>query len=237
MAKIEGFRSPVTKKEWSWSYSRLKNFEVCPKRHYEVDINKSFTEPHVPGGPLDWGDRVHHAMATAIKGTVPLEDEYSAFQGWVDRTKERALGGQLLVEQKYAITRDFRPTTYFAKDVWLRTIADVVIIQGQIAMTSDWKTGKILEDSVQLMLVAQCLFSHYPEIKRVGTEFVWLKDDATSPEVFDRAEVAATWSGLLPRVAGMEIASTTMTYPPKPGHLCKKYCPVSSCPFHGKGGH
>jgi hypothetical protein len=104
-------------------------------------------------------------------------------------------------------------------------------------MTTDWKTGKILEDSVQLMLVAQALFSHFPQLQRVGTEFVWLKDDATSPEVFDRAEVAREWAGLLPRVSGMEIASTTMTYPPKPGHLCKKYCPVASCPFHGKGGH
>jgi hypothetical protein len=26
-----------------------------------------------------------------------------------------------------------------------------------------------------------------------------------------------------------------MTYPPKPGRLCKRYCPVESCAFHKKG--
>lgn len=237
MARLEGVAPAVAKKEWSWSYSKLKNFETCPKRHYEIDLNKSYVETKVPGGPLDWGDRVHKAMADACSGKAPLDDEYATFQGWVDRTQERATGGQLLVEQKYAITRDFRPTAYFAKDVWFRAIADIVILQGPIAMTTDWKTGKIVEDSVQLMLVAQCLFSHFPQLQRVGTEFVWLKDDATSPEVFDRTEVAETWRGLLPRVAGMEIAASTLTFPPKPSGVCKNWCVVKSCPFHGKGGH
>jgi hypothetical protein len=235
VAKLEGVAPAVAKKEWSWSYSKLKNFETCPKRMYEIDICKSYVEEKVAGGPLDWGDRVHKVLADACRDGLPLATEYEAFQGWVDRTRERAVGGTLLVEQKYAITRDFRPTTYFAKDVWFRCIADIVILKGQIAMTTDWKTGKILEDSVQLMLVAQCLFSHFPQLQRVGTEFVWLKDDATSPEVFDRAEVANTWLSLLPRVSGMEMAASTMTYPPKPSGVCKKWCVVQSCPFHGKG--
>jgi hypothetical protein len=87
------------------------------------------------------------------------------------------------------------------------------------------------------MLMAQCLFSHFPNLLRVRAEFVWLKDDCTSPEVFDRAEVAGNWRGLLPRVQGMELAATTSTYPPKPGKLCKKWCIVASCPFHKKGAY
>ncbi len=235
MAKLEGATPARAKKEWAWSYSKLKNFETCPKRHYEIDLAKNYSEPEEVGGPLEWGNRVHKALAAACSGSETLDEDMGRFQPWVD--KVRSGPGKLLVEQKYAITRDFRPTTYFASDVWYRGIGDVVRIDGPVALVLDWKTGKILEDSVQLMLMAQCLFSHFPNLLRVRSEFVWLKDDCTSPEVFDRAEVADNWRGLLPRVQGMELAATTASYPPKPGKLCKKWCVVTSCPFHGKGAY
>ncbi len=40
--KIEGIAAKP--KEWSWSYSKLKNYEVCPKRHYEVDVLKNYDD-------------------------------------------------------------------------------------------------------------------------------------------------------------------------------------------------
>lgn len=234
--KIAGHQGPPPKlKEWSWSYSKLKNFEQCPKRMYEVDLSKNYIEPVEPGGPLDWGNRVHDSFAKALTGKAPLPEEMTAlgYQQWVDRVL--AGPGRLLVEQKYAITRAFKQTAYFAHDVWYRGIGDVVRIDRDLALVLDWKTGKILEDSVQLMLMAQCIFSHFPEVKYVRSEFVWLKEDCTSPELFTRQEVAEQWVGLMDRVNGMEQAAKEMNYPPKPGHLCKSYCPVSSCPFHKKG--
>lgn len=232
--KVQGIAPPP--KEWSWSYSKLKNYDVCPKRHYEVDERKNYRDDSEAGAAaLALGNAAHDALAKACGQDIPLPEKFSHYQKWVDRVKRQLGGGKLLVEQKYAITRNFAPTTYFAKDVWYRGIADVVILHGPVAITSDWKTGKILEDSVQLMLVAQCLFSHYPEVQRVGTEFIWLKEDATSPEVFSRQEVADAWVELLPRVQALETASKTVTFPPKPGPFCKKYCPVDSCPFWRKG--
>lgn len=236
MAKIAGHGSlpSAASKEWSWSYSKLKNFEVCPKRMYEVDIARTYVEAIDPDGPLAWGNRVHDALKATLKDGVALPTEMRAMlQPWVDRVRRGA--GELLVEQKYAITRDFKPTAYFAKDVWYRGIGDVVRIAGDLALVLDWKTGKVLEDSVQLMLMAQCLFSHYPTLKYVRSEFVWLKDDCTTPELFSRKEVADQWVSLLGRVNAMEAAAKTDTYPPKPGRLCKSYCPVQSCPFWKKG--
>ncbi|HEY1215931.1 MAG TPA: PD-(D/E)XK nuclease family protein [Bryobacteraceae bacterium] len=236
--KIQGIAPPP--KEWAWSYSKLKNYDSCPKRHYEVDICKNFDDKIDPltgqkNAALDEGDQAHDALAKACKQLAPLPAKFTHYQHWVDRVL--AGPGTLLVEQKYAITRDFRPTTYFARDTWYRGIGDVVRIDGPVALVLDWKTGKILEDSVQLMLMAQCIFSHYPAVRRVRSEFVWLKEDCTTPEVFDRQEVANQWIGLLPRVAVLEQASKTLTYPPKPGPFCKKNCPVQSCPFFRKGTH
>lgn len=221
----------ATPKEWSWSYSKLKNYKVCPKRMYEVDILKSFSDGG--GEALLWGNNVHAALAAALKNNTPLPLEMAQYQYWVDRVRRGV--GQLLVEQKYAITRDFRPTTYFAHDVWYRGIGDVVRLNGRVALVLDWKTGKILEDSVQLMLMAQCLFSHFHELTHVRSSFIWLKDDCETPELLTRQEVADQWVELLPQVLEMERASQTLTYPPKPGHLCRAWCPVTSCPFHGKG--
>lgn len=232
--KLETHNAPVrpsTQKEWSWSYSKLKNFEVCPKRMYEVDIAKTFQDSG--GEALVWGNQVHDALAKALKNNTPLPKEMEAYAYWVDRVRRGT--GELLVEQKYAITRDFKKTTYFAKDVWYRGIGDVVRINDTVALVLDWKTGKILEDSVQLMLMAQCLFSHFPKITHVRSSFVWLKDDCETPELLSRQEVADQWVGLMDRVNGMEQAAKDMNYPPKPGRLCRSYCPVTSCPFHGKG--
>lgn len=231
--KIAGHTAPPRIKGFSWSYSKLKNFEVCPKKMHEVDILKSYSEPDDPNGPLVWGNRVHKALAEALSGKCPLPAEMQEYAPWVDRVKRGS--GQLYVEQKYAITRDFRKTAYFADDVWYRGVGDVVRLADNIALVLDWKTGKILEDSVQLMLMAQCLFAHYPQLQYVRSEFVWLKDDCTTPELFTRQEVADQWVGLLDRVNSLEQAAKNQDYPPKPGRLCKNYCPVVSCPFHGKG--
>jgi hypothetical protein len=245
MARIEGIgNTAAAGKEWAWSYSKLKNYEVCPRKHYEVDLAKTFTETQDddPNSPLNWGNRVHAAFAAALTGNGKMPAEMADYQKWVDRVLSGP--GDLLVEQKYAITRDFQSATYFAKNVWLRMIGDVVRIdqpftsKGQkyrLALVLDWKTGKILEDSVQLMLMAQALFSHYPDLTHVRSEFVWLKDDCTTPELFTREEVADQWTGLLERVHSLEHAHKTQTYPPKPGRLCKKYCPVASCPYWHKG--
>ena len=244
--KIAGLEAPAKAgKAWSWSYSKLKNFEECPRKHYEVDLAKTFAETTStdPDSALNWGNRVHDTFAKVLKGEIELPAEFAQYKHWIDRIKNGP--GDLLVEQKYAITKDFRSTQWFASDVWVRMIGDVVRIDHpftdrhgnryRVALVADWKTGKILEDPVQLMLMAQALFSHYPDLAHVRAEYVWLKEDCTSPEVFTRQEVADQWVYLLGRVQAMEQAAITQTYAPKPGRLCKNWCPVQSCPFWKKG--
>lgn len=246
MSKIAGISAPVrAAKEWSWSYSKLKNYEECPRKHYEVDLAKTAAETQSddPDSPLNWGNRVHDAFAKVLKGEIELPAEMLAYQKWIDRVKSGP--GKLLVEQKFAITRNFEKTTWFGNDVWVRMIGDVVRLDDpftdrhgnryRLALVLDWKTGKIVEDSVQLMLMAQALFSHYPDLTHVRSEFVWLKDDCTTPELFTRKEVADAWMSLLLRVDSLETAAKTQSYPPKPGRLCKKFCPVESCVYWRKG--
>jgi hypothetical protein len=78
------------------------------------------------------------------------------------------------------------------------------------------------------------VFAHHPEVKKVRSEFIWLKEDATTRADFTREGMADIWRNVWPRVEALENAHTTMTYPAKPGPLCKRWCPVHVCPHHGE---
>jgi hypothetical protein len=226
---------PGVVKKFTWSFSKLKNYEICPKRHNEIDNLKSVKDSG--GEQLVWGNQVHDAMHRRLKDKKPLPPEMLDYEQFAQRVeaKHAAMGGELLVEQKYAITREFGPTGYFAPDVWYRGIADALLVAPPVALVIDWKTGKIQEDSVQLALMAQCILSQYPAVHKVASRFAWLKEHAETDDVFSRQDMVRIWPGLLERIGFMERSAAQQDYPPKPGKLCRKFCPVVSCPYHGKG--
>lgn len=230
--------APTTTKEFRWSYSKLKNMKTCPKRHYEIDLAKNYVDG---GAGLADGNAVHDALKDACAGAkalppVPAVGGFAVteLQKWVDKVTKTP--GTLLVEQKIAITRDFKPCTFFSKQAWYSAIGDIIhLVDDEILYTRDWKTGKVLEDPVQLMLLATCLFVHYPKAQRVITEYVWLKEDCVTIETFDRKEVARELSKLMPEIDAYEKNVKANNFPPLPNGLCKKFCKVTSCVFHGKG--
>jgi hypothetical protein len=234
---VKRYDAPKEPKEFAWSYSKIKNFESCPTRHLHIDVLKDVKEERSES--LDWGDRLHEAAAKRLGPQhVPLPDSMKEILSpWITRVERGAEGGKLLTEQKYAMTRDMRPTGYFSNDVWLRGIADVLILKPPVALSLDWKSGKIIEDSVQLALVGALLFAHYPDVDKIRSTFVWLKEGCETNVYMVRDDLASLWMGLLPRVTALELAAVNNDYPPKPSGLCKRYCPVESCRYHGVGSH
>ena len=220
-------------KSFAWSFSRLKSYETCPFRYQQVDVLKAFRE--AKSKELDWGDFVHKTFANVLLGKLQLPTEMKDYQKWIDGIHK--LPGELYVEQKYAIDKDFKPVGYFDDNVWFRGIGDAVKIYKTRGAIVDWKTGAIKVDSVQLMLMAQCLFSYFPQLEVVHTAFVWLKDGVTTPEQFTKQDIADSWLGLYGRVNELENATKTNNFPPKPSGLCRKHCPVSSCQYYQKGNH
>lgn len=219
----------AVKKPFTWSYSKLKNFESCPKRHWHIDVAKDVQEEE--SEQLQWGNEVHKALAERLSKKKELPVPMRAYEDWC--VKIESTPGELLVEQKLAITRDFGPTTFFAKDVWFRGVGDVIKINGPVALIGDWKTGKIVEDSQQLALSAACVFAHYPSVQAVRSEFIWLAEDARTSATMKRADMPAMWRNLWPRIEALEYAHNMTNYPAKPGRLCRSWCPVKVCPHHG----
>jgi hypothetical protein len=218
------------RKPFTWTYSKLKNFEACPKKHYEVDITKSAKEEE--SEQLFEGNVVHKILADACSDKrVPLPKGREYLAPWVERVVTSP--GIIHVENKLALTREFAPCGFFDGGVWMRSIADVIKINGSVGLTIDWKTGKIVEDSVQLALVAACIFAKYPELKKLRSRFVWLKENAVTDEDFTPDDMPGMWKSIWHRIEALEHAHNTTTYMAKPGGLCRNWCPVKSCPHNG----
>jgi hypothetical protein len=227
-------------KPFSWSYSKLKNYETCPKRHYHVDLVRDFREEESEA--LLWGNQVHERLARIVANGGMRPDDIPAAHDHIEymRVMAKVPGVRLITEGKYAVTEgftleDIKPVDWFDKRAWFRSIADVAVLGDKTAFAADWKTGKVLDDSVQLALMAVCIFVHHPNIMEVTTRYIWLKEDAITEEVFERGDVTAIMTRLAPRIQALKTAHETQTYNPKPGYLCRRYCPVTSCPHHGKG--
>ena len=82
------------------------------------------------------------------------------------------------------------------------------------------------------------------EIEKVLPWFTWVMDgtkdfvgDYEGSSWLTREEVDRWWEQeLLPRVNDLERAWKENDFPPRPGGLCRKYCPVGPdlCEFSGK---
>lgn len=211
----------------------MKNFEVCPKRHYEVDIEKKFKDDSAEA--LLWGNAVHEALAKRCDTQrVPLPPEMAMYEHWAVAALKNAEHGTVMVEQNLALKEDFTSCGYFDNGVWYRAKGDLIKIIHNVALIIDWKTGKILEDSQQLALSAACVFAKFPDVQAVRCSFVWLKEDAESSETFYRTDMPRMWRGVWPRIEALKNAYENTNYPPNPSRMCRSWCPVTSCPHHGK---
>ena len=215
---------------FSWSFSKLQAIETCPKQYNE---RKNY--PEGDRSALDWGDQVHKAFAQAFIREEPLPSAMAPWQHWIDENK--ALPGRIIIEAKWALDRQFNKINWSAPAAWYRGKADFTRIDGPVADGIDWKTGRIKEDETQLLLMAQLVFAYFPEVKRCRQRFVWLQHDCATERVYNRRDMADQWLGILGRVQAIEEMEATKNFPPKPGKLCREWCPVTECEYHGKSFH
>jgi len=211
------------------SYSAIKQFENCPKQYYMQRITKEVKPTF--GVEADWGNRIHEQLELRIKDKVasPLPADSRKYEPLVQSFE--ALPGELVAEQEMTLNAELLPTGWWDKDAWLRSKIDVLVLNGPDALVADWKTGKHRPDFTQLELFAIQTFKHYPDVQRVKTAFVWLKDMKIDSRAYTRLDAPALWSKLMQRIARIEGALKTDNWPAKPSGLCP-WCPAKHiCEF------
>ncbi len=215
------------------SFSRLSTFEQCPAQFDYLYVSKRVVSQGSEAS--DYGDRVHKVLEAKGKGeldesTLSVEGQQT-LERWgalVDKVTSRS--GDKYFEHQMAVNRELRPVEWFAPDVWIRSIADVLVVDGKTAYCLDYKTGKVRESPTQLQLFAAMVFWHFPEVETVKTSFVWLKYNETTNSKYERRFLGALWSALEPRFDKVQEVIDLGVFETKPSGLCPWCAAKDICP-------
>ena len=150
--------------KFSHSYSSLKMYENCPYRYYRQKVVKDVQD--VQGEAAAYGEAIHKALELRLRDKTPLPDHLAKFESVCHMIEQKP--GVLELEREMTLTESLTPTTWFAKDAWLRSKLDVLVVDGDKATILDWKTGKRRPDPEQLDIFAVQVFQHFPEACRSG---------------------------------------------------------------------
>jgi hypothetical protein len=223
-----------------WSISALEAFELCPKQYWATRVGKTVATPESEA--MRWGKQVHTAFEHYIRdgrefpmGMGNMQEIADEVLAAYSRPRVKQAGVRH-VEVKYALREDLQATEYFAKDVWLRVVADFVYIAGSTAVAVDWKTGKRKSGDDQLALTALGVMHCNPEVDAVLAAYCWLqepKGQRMDVQSYSRGEVQRLWNRFLPRVERFQEAFRKDEFPAKPNGLCRRHCPVKTCPHNG----
>jgi len=207
------------------SYSSIKMFENCPKRYYHQRITKEVTD--TGSDATRHGERIHADLEHRLVNQKPLTYDTEQYEVLCQTIEVLATGGELHAERQLCLNENLTPTSWYAKDAWLRSILDVLILKDNEAIVMDWKTGKRRPDFTQLQLFALQVFKHFPEIKSVKSSFVWLRDMEMDTEVFTVDKTNLMWADMLSRIERIQQSLDNDNWPAKPSGLCN-WCPAKN---------
>ena len=220
-------------KPLQWSYSALNAFETCPRRYFLTKVSKQVVEPQTEA--TLWGNRVHKALEHRVGKGTPLPETLQLYEPMAANiASSRDRGVKITCEQRLALTQSFQPTNWTAPNAWVRAVVDVTLEKNNKAAVLDYKTGKPTPESAQLKLSAAFVFAQRHNIQKVTCSFLWLKNNSSTTETFERADAPGIWQEFLPRVQRMEIALRDNKFPANPSGLCRNYCPCTKCEHNGR---
>ena len=215
-----------------WSHSALKDYEGCPRRYHEVKVLKQYPFPETEA--IRYGKELHSAAEFYIKDDKPLPPQFEFVKDMLDALKAKP--GRKLCEHEMGVTADLRPCGFMAEDVWVRGIADLLIIDDDnlTARVVDYKTGNNkYPDREQLRLMALMVFVHFPHIRKVSGGLLFVVKNDLVKASFLRGEAEEYWWDYRTRVARIEKAHETGVWNPKPTPLCG-WCVVKTCEYNRK---
>lgn len=214
----------------AWSFSGMKLYETCPRKYHAEKVEKLY--PFTDTQATIYGKEVHLAAEEYIRDGKDLAKGYEQFRPMLDALNR--IEGDKHCELKMALTEDLEPTEFLADNVWVRGIADLIIINGENARVVDYKTGSAkYPDTGQLELMALMLFAYYPEIQNVKAALVFMVHDVVVKATFSREEYDQLWEKWKGKYNKLAASYEHDNWPPNPNGLCRKWCPVEHCEFQG----
>lgn len=225
------------------SYSRLSTFEQCESKFDHLYVSRTVKDSD--NEFTIYGNRVHGALEEygreVDRGVAVATDMLSDGEKYAEIAKFIPCANTILkqpgkkyFELRMSIKADRTPCEWNDPDVWLRGIADILVINGDTAFVGDWKTGKVRDNPVQLKLFACMVMALFPDVNIVKTAFIWLVYNEITGDRFTRAMLPDLWATLDPRLAAVQQAVDLGVFRTKPSGLCN-WCPAKGiCPDRRK---
>lgn len=221
----------------AWSYSSIKTFDQCPKKYYHLKIRKDFKD--ADSTATIYGKDLHKAAEDYIKDGTPIPPKFSFVQEALQALNK--IEGEKHCEIKLGVAKRggrFSPCDFFAKDVWWRGVADLLIIneEKQTAYLVDYKTSKNAKyaDTKQLDLLAGAVFTHYPKIMEIKSALLFVVSNEIVKKKHEFMMQASYLNCMEPELNRLEAAIKSDVWNPNSGPLCK-FCPVTECAHNRKG--
>ena len=218
----------------AWSYSSLKLFETCPRKYQAERVTKEV--PYQETEATIYGTELHKAAEDFIRDGTPVPERFAFVRPYLD--KLAAYPGIKHCEMKLGVKKTngrLVACDFFDPEVWFRGVADLVILNGDRAWITDYKTGKSSRyaDIRQLALMAAAIFLKYPEIKKVKTSLLFVVCKDFVKKDFEAEYGLSVFSELNGLLTAREEAYASNVWNPRQNGLCRKWCPVTSCPHNG----
>jgi hypothetical protein len=218
---------------FTWSYSSIGLFDQCPKKYYHLRVAKDVVEPETEH--LTYGKMVHEAAENYIKSDTPIPEKFAFIAPILDIL--RAIPGRKYCEHKMGLTEDLEACGFFDKNVWFRGVADLLIVQDDLAHIVDYKTGKSAQyaDTKQLELMALAVFKHFPLVERVKAGLAFLVCEEFVKAHYIKHDAPEKWLQWIQQTDKLAAAHENGVWNAKPNFTCRKFCPVKDCEHNGKG--
>jgi hypothetical protein len=218
----------------AWSYSSIKMFDQCAKKYYHLRIAKDIQD--TSGPEAVYGTEVHAAAEAFVKHGVPIPPKYNIIKPVAE--KLASFPGDKHCELKLGVKYTdggYAPCDFFAKDVWYRGIADLLIVDGPKARLIDYKTGKNARyaDIKQLDLMAGAVFVHFPEVEKIKAGLAYVVSNEFPTKDYCRDEGPDPLSVFADQLARLDAAMENDVWNANPGPLCG-WCPVGDKCEHWK---
>lgn len=213
-----------------WSHSALKDYEGCPRRYQEVRVLKNYAFQETEA--TKYGTQLHLAAEEYIRDGKEIPPQFDFIKPTLDVLNKKP--GRKLCEHKMALTQDLKPCDWKAKEVWVRGIADLLIVDDDnlTAWVADYKTGNNkYPDREQLQLMALMVFAHFPHIRKVNAALLFVVKNDMVKASYTLDDVEPAWWEYRERVARIEQAHDVNVWNPRPSPLCP-WCPVTTCEHH-----
>jgi hypothetical protein len=215
----------------TWSFSTLKTFETCPLKYYHEKVVKSVKQ--TPNVAAEYGTQAHKALEELAKSDTPLPSNMSQY-GKLGDTILRLRDVSIMSKFEYqmAVDRTYAPVPFYNDTAYGRAVADVYLqTEPDKVVIIDYKFGKYRGSGAQPVINAWITMKNHPEIDRVTTSFVYVKDNYQDRAEFDRGSIDYKFGYVQSLIDQLEYAVKHQAFPAKRNGLCRNYCDVTSC-FH-----